>query len=355
MKCTIYPYADALYPLLENQQDLIGGIRIRSVVYPRAWRRLMYHTHALETVASGWDFETLTADSDCVIFADVSEKEYMYPDILEKAAYSLAAGRDVIFCTRLLEQDEAELRRRFPERTITVKYTAGRYPVTDLYRHEDISCAALGIGCLYRGLDDVVAVTGITAACRRRNLRTVTVAGNATLTLLGFYQFPSGIFRSGLDIEQQAGALNAFFAALEQRTHCDLFIVQFPDGMMKFMNETEDAYGIKAFMLTRAVPFDYFVLGTFLEITHPDAYAHVRSIIGKRFGLPLDACLFQHLKADRAFSAEYRRILYTRNRIETRYSDYEALRQNMQNLIIADYDDRNACEAIADDLIRKLS
>ncbi len=355
MKCAVYPYSDVLYPLLEHRHELTDGISIEAAVYPRAWRKLLLHEKVLEQITSGFDFEALTADVECVIFADVTDREYMYADILAKAEYTLSAGKNVIFCTKMQEHDITELRSKYPDRSVTVKYgTAGR-TAEQIYGHEDIRCAAVGIAPLYRGLDEAASVVGIHEAFRRKGLRTAAVSSNATFSLLGFYHFPIDIFSGQTDPEQQAGALNAFFRVLERSTHCDVMIVQFPDGMMKFMDEANDAYGVKAFMLTRAVAFDYFVLSSFLEIIRPEAYERIRSIVGKRFNLSLDACLFQPLTADREYSREYQRILYTRNRVPDCLEDYEALKLAMKDMIVADYDDAAAYERIADACIKKLT
>lgn len=253
MKCAIYPYSDVLYPILENEDYLIDEISICAVIYPFTWRKRLYHKSILEKVSSGWDFEGLISNVDCVIFADITDMEIMYPDILEKAEISLEAGKDIIFCTDVNAQDIIELQKKYPDRNISIKYDNTGNIGVNIFKHEDISCAVIGIGGLYRGLDETVAVTGISAVFRKTEFRTVTIATNATLSLIGFYQFPSKIFNSRLDIEQQAGALNTFFRAIELKTKCDIMIVQFPDGMMKYIPETRDAYGIKAFMLTRAV------------------------------------------------------------------------------------------------------
>ena len=355
MKCAIYPYSDDLYVLLKHQENIIDDIKICVVIYPRSWEKQLFHKSDIGKVILGTDFECLTSDVECVVFADIKEREYMYSDILEKAEYSLMNGRDVIFCMNIDKKDESNLRNNYPDRNITVKYGNTEEREDTFYIHKDINCAAIGVGGLYRGLNHTVALTEITCEFIRKKIRTATIADNATLSLLGFYHFPNYIFESSMDIEQQVGMLNAFFKKIEGETKCDLMVVQFPDGMMKFIDSTMDAYGVKAFMLTRAVAFDYFVLGTLLEITNPKAYECIRSILSNRFNLSLDACVFQPVNIDRSSSDEDQRILYTRNRIEEKYDQYNRLKQIMNNTVVAYYDDQSVYEIIAEDCIQKLT
>ena len=161
-------------------------------------------------------------------------------------------------------------------------------------------------------------------------------------------------YKSG-DIEQQAGKLNAFFKGLEKKTGCDLMVIQFPDGMMKYIPETYDAYGIKAFMLTRAVAFDYFVLNSFLDVLSKESYDCVGAILKKRFDLPLNACLFQPLTIDKKCSEEEQRIFYTRNFIKDRSVFYEDFKATQTEWIVASYDNKAAYDQIVEDVINKFS
>ena len=355
MKCALYPYSDDLYVLLEHQESLIDNINICAAIYPPSWKKQIFHMIFLDTISSGTDFELLTSEVECVVFADIKNREYMYSDIMEKAEFSLMNGKDVIFCTKIEKKDELNLRKNYPDRTISIKY--GEYEDIDdtFLKHEDIRCGAIGVGGLYRGLNNTVAVTEISFEFCKREILTTTVVDNATLSLLGFYRFTTYIFESQNDIEEQVGMINAFFKNLERKTRCDLMVIQFPDGMMKFIDSTIDSYGVKTFMLSRAVSFDYFVLGSILEITDIKAYDCIRSILSDRFDLSLDACVFQPLRIDRISSDEEQIIQYTRNRIDEKYDQYDKLRQLINNSLIAYYDDSDIYGRIAEDFINKLS
>ncbi|MBO4863968.1 MAG: hypothetical protein J5517_06365 [Eubacterium sp.] len=356
MKCAIYPYSDDLYVLLEHQERLIDDIKICAVIYPPSWRKQIYHINFLDNISSGSDYEQLIDSVECVIFADIKDRDYMYSDLLQKAECSLSNGKDVIFCTKIDEKDLCRFKKDYPDCAITVKYE-NKLEIDDaiIYKHEDIKCAAIGVGGLYRGLNHTVAVTEVSFEFQKKEIITTTVVDNATLTLLGFYQFPTHIFESQTDIEQQVGKLNTFFNNLENKTRCDLMVIQFPDGLMKFMDSTMDAYGVKTFMLTRAVSFDYFVLGTLLEITNIKAYDCIRSILSERFNLSMDACVFQPLNIDRESSDEDQKINYTRNRIDERFDHYDELKKTMNNIIVDYYDDNNVYRTIAEDFIKKFS
>ena len=350
-KCAIYPYSDSLFPLLENKDQLIDELCIDAVIYPKAWKNQLLHKDVLEGIPHGSDFEALTEQVECVVFADLENREFMYSDIMKKAEHALSVGKDLIFCTPIELSDLTKLKASFPDREILIKYNESKELCDNIYIHEDICCGAIGVGGVYRGLDTLAATTGITFAFQKKGIHTIGISTNATLSLLGFYLFPSYIFKSSLDPEQQVGALNAFFKGLEKKTGCDLMIIAFPDGMIKFLPETIDAYGIKAFMLTRAVAFDSFVLGSFLDNTNKESYDYIRSLLETRFGLSLHACLFQALTADREYSVESQQILYTRNNVEIMRESYETLKQTMQDCIIADYDDPAAYDLIAENFL----
>ncbi len=355
MKCSVYPYSDDLYPLISNAEELVDHICITAVIYPIAWKKSIVHTSEISSVGSGSDFEKLSADTDCVIFADISRRKFMYGDIIEKAEFSLSSGKDVIFCTKIKNADEERLREKYPERNIIMKYAnpdgMGEYG----YRHEDINCAALGISGLYRGLDDVAAITGITSQFRKKNIRTASVTTNATLSLLGYYHFPSEIFTSGMEIERQVAALNAFFKDVERRSKCDIMLIQFPDGIMKFIPDVYDSYGVKTFMISRAIGIDYFVLISLLEILRPEAYECIRSMISGRFGFSLDSCLIQPVKIDREYSPEAQKILYTKNGVDKAYEQLGDLKEAMKDVVFSVYDDSTVYERITESCISKLT
>lgn len=355
MKCSIYPYSDDLYPLIANADELVDDICITSVIYPVAWKKRIVHKAEIESVISGSDFVKLSADADCVIFADICRNSFMYGDILEKAEYTLTSGRDVIFCTKINKDDEDRLRKKYPDRQIIMKNAnpegMGKYG----YRHEDIQCAALGISGLYRGLDDVAAITGITSQFRKKDIRTASVTTNATLSLLGYYHFPSEIFTSGQEIERQVASLNAFFKDVERRSKCDIMIIQFPDGIMKFIPEVYDSYGVKTFMISRAIGIDYFVLISLLEVLRPEAYDCIRAVLSGRFGLSLDSCLIQPVKIEREYSPEAQKILYTKNGADKAYEKLGDLKEAMKDLVFSVYDDSKVYERITESCISKLT
>lgn len=355
MNYAIYPYSDELYPILENKNELIDGIEISAVVYPLSWKKRILHTDALSGYVFGSDFRELINTADGVIFADITGRDFMYDDIIGKARYALSVGKDIIFCTAVKKADSEKLAAEFPERSITMMFENTVNYGADAYKHENIGCVAVGIGELYRGIDNVAAAVGVTAEFRKKGFKTALISVNKTLSIIGAYHFPVEIFRSGMDIEQMVGVLNAFFVGLERKSHCDVMVIQFPDGMLKFSPDIADSYGIKAFMTTRAVAIDYFVLVSTLEIIHQEAYERLKLIFEKRYGISLDSCLIKKVMIDRAYSVEVNYIQYTRNRINDNEALYAELKKEMNDIIISELDDRNIFGLIADDCVKKLS
>ncbi len=351
MKCAIYPYSDNLYPILENRNSLINDICIDTVIYPRAWSKLIFHKEAMNEVSSGSDFEKLIEECECVIFADITDKDFMYNDILEKAIYSLESGKNVMFCTEIKDNDINSLKNTFDESKMYFNYKSG-FKNSVIHKHEDLKCAVLGVGNLYRGLDDVVAAAHLSAEFKSRGIRTATVTTNAIFSLMGFYHFPLEILKNIDDVEQQTSALNEFFKKIEIISRCDIMIVQFPDGLLKYSGDVMDSYGVKVFMLTRAIAIDYFVMVSFLGMRRNENYEQINNIISRRFDLSLDCCLIQDINIDRSFSADHMKIIYTRKGKEKLNSAIETLLENNENRIMAKLDDHDAYKRIVNDFIK---
>ena len=118
-------------------------------------------------------------------------------------------------------------------------------------------------------------------------------------------------------------------------------IVEFPDGIMKYSEKCSDSYGIKTFMLTRAVGIDYFVLVSLFEIIKSESYILISKMIEKRFDLSLDACLLHRIKIERESSEERRTLQFTKNRVEESDEQFESLKKSVNSIIIDEYDKKD--------------
>lgn len=311
MKCLVYPYSDDMYPIIENLHIYSLDVEISAIVYPKAWRKHMDSISRLEGIYSGDDFSEALEKAECVILADVSDKEYMYDDIIRKASAALASGKKIKCCTYVKNDDLADLKKKYPDADIEMLYSDGSEYGFESYRHERITVPAVGISGMYRGLDNVFVSVGMSCGFRSKGYRTITVTPNCNGRLLGFYPFPTGIFKSESDVEQQTEMLNSYFYRLSSKEKCDLMIVQFPDGMTKYSVDSRDAYGVKAYMITRAVPIDYFVMVSPLTIRDRKIYDELSAMFRNKFDMGIDACVVQPVQIDGEYTAETRNISFT--------------------------------------------
>lgn len=353
MNCLIYPYYDKLYAVIDNLRYFNPDLNIKAAVYPRAWKKTIKNTEKLNDVILSNDISEYINEVECLIISDVSDKEYMYEDILRKIEMALAAEKKVIVCTRIDDEDIESIKIKYPDSDIKYLYDdAEKFPYRIL-KYKPLNCAVVGVGPLYRGLDDTVAVTYLAGEFRKKGYNTAVVTTNESCRLLGFYPFPFDIFKNSEDIEYKVEQLNAYFSELEEKTNCDVMIIQFPDGMAKYSEYTSDSFGIKAYMLSCAASIDYFVLVSSCEVCEAEQYNVINSALIKNFGYGMDAVVIQPIRLSYDFNPEFREYSFTHNRVDEYKLKTDELRKSTKTFF--EIDDTSCYSVIAEQCIDKLS
>ncbi|MBR3025148.1 MAG: hypothetical protein IKH71_11910 [Oscillospiraceae bacterium] len=354
MKCLVYPYYDKLYSVIDNLEYFDSDVRISVAVYPRTWRKSIVHTDNLSNVCLTDDFDQYLSEVEAVVIADVTDKDYMYNDILNKIVKAIKMHKKIIVCTEIKQEDLDLLRNKYPNSDLELLYDGMSDFSYNVVKHESQNCVAVGVGPLYRGLDDTVTVTYLARGFREKGYNVAVVSTNATCRLLGFYPFPSNLLDSSGDIEKKVGHLNAYFSYVEKISKCDVLIIQFPDGMLKYSDYTEDSYGIKGYMITRAVLFDYFVLVSLYDICKSEHYDKIKNRFLNNYGIPADAVVVQPTRILFDLNPEFRKYTFTRCQLELCESEInELVSKKSQNIF--KLDDIGFYKSITEHCISKLS
>jgi peptide maturation system protein (TIGR04066 family) len=354
VNCLIYPYYDKLYSVIDNLEYFNSDIRVSVAVSPRTWRKSIIHTDNLKDICLTDDYDQHLDEVDAVIIADVTDKDFMYNDILNKIIKAVNVHKKTIICTKIKQEDLELIRNKYPDSDLKILYDDMCDFSYNTVKHENQNSVCIGVGPLYRGLDDTITVTYLARGFREKGYNVAVVSPNETCRILGFYPFPSYLLGSGGDIEKKVEQLNAYFSYVEKTSKCDVLIIQFPDGMLKYSDYTEDSYGIIGYMITRAVLFDYFVLVSLYDICRSEHYDKIKKLFLKNYGIPADVVVVQPTRIQFECNPEFREYSFTRYKLELCEPEInELVSKEGQNIF--KLDDTGFYRSITEHCINKLS
>lgn len=356
MKCLVYPYSDNMYAAVSNIDFFSPNLEITALIYPKAWEKLIFHREFPNNAELSSDFNKYLNETEAVIISDVTNKKYMYKDILKKIELSLSMKKKIMCCTRLDEETTVRLKEKYSDSELIILYDDAAGFNYESYGHKKQNCVTIGSAPLYRGLDNLTAITYMARNFKELGYKVIVVSPDENGKLLGFYTFPHYVLNNNTDIEQKVEQLNTYFTKLEELTACDIMIVQFPDGLLKYSMDSIDSYGVKAYMMSCAVSVDYFVLTSLCSINQIEDYESIDKVVRKKFGFGIDSCALQPLKIDEEYTSEIRNISFTRNGLaESIKNSNDLITDNESNILFFLSDEAEAYKNVISHCIEKLS
>lgn len=352
MKLLIYPYSDEQECIVKC---LIDAWDIKDAVLITPFSIAPGTLDGFDIVID-CDFDRYIEDCDTVLFLSCDTRQ-LHNDVIHKLQnLETSTAKRIISAEQIDEREVGSaLYRRLELRCLPDAYNTARVRSgPEIQQPESI---IIGTAGLVNGINSFPVIYHLNDAFSKRGYKVVSVSKDRNAGLFGFVSFPQMIFEDKeLSLEEKVVAANSFVGMLEEQSSPDIILIDFPEGLMRYSDEMTDCFGIRSFILSQAVNFDYFVTilsSDDLENISDDFLNELQNILKYRFGLPMDELVVSDQTVDEFTTKEEEKISF--NKIcETGMNQLFAAKSNSSDHLY-NLQDAHAYESIADKCIDLLS
>lgn len=306
MNYIIYPYDDDFLPILRKIPSYRKYITISEVVYPRAWEKRINRLGDYIRTSSEYDYSIKQADG--VIVIDTLYTSLMYSDILTKIKLTLELGKIVICLIEIKNRD-----LEFFNKNVNFIYLATVVNITREKLFRRIDCPVIVIGNLLRKMDQSEIICNLDFLFRKHGYIVSSISPNRNVQLLGFNYFTdSHLSEKSLEPDLVINDYNQYFNSLQEKSHCDIMLVQLFDGMMKYSDKCCEGYGVKSFLLSQALDVDYFILNIPFKSLEAENYGSFNNLFKYKFGYEIDKIAIEDISVDESASEEDKIVTFQR-------------------------------------------
>ena len=310
LKYLVYPYCESLYPLISNYKAFVDDdIEIQNAVCPVSWSKSI-RSFFSERINITYEYEDILKKSDGVIILCGSDKSYMKDDIKSKIIVALNESKNVI-CFMSLSQEEQKMfvkeafrhNCKFDYRDVVVSNK------DHLWSYQSPSAIVVGIGDMLRNMDDLTVLINTAKKFKELGYRVSVITSNRLCSFLNFNILPEELYCK-MPFELSVRQINNFVIKTQLREQPDIILLHFPDAMVRYSNACPENFSIKAFIISQAVSFDYFILNTFVENITANNYEELSNVFKYRFGFDINFCTVDYLQVDSSSSNEKESVCF---------------------------------------------
>jgi len=358
MKYAIYPYLDKfslLVGCIINQKKY----NITTLINPNA---LSAKDPGFDNVLMTTSFDEAVKNVDAVIFLDNKQ----YKDTLIKIKKCIRSKTDAVCCIRPKEEDLSFLTELAQENDVTFtlideKDKDLKTKITgrgDLYHTQE--CVVAAVGSLFNGGAgfDSDLVLKLAKSFEYRGYKPTIIASDRNFKLCGFYSaLPFGFN----DLEESPDSLvyllNNYYNYVQMVESSDIIILQLPqEGLLKLFENFPCGFGIKTFIISRAIDIDYFTLAAGVDCRDDDVFDEMSELIKKRFGFRIDSIALNSCYVDYNLSLDVGKTVSVNVPEKIVRETVEYLENSKKSdIVYVNCSDDYFSDTICDDCIEKLS
>lgn len=358
MDCLVYPFSEGFIPYEKCIKEFRTDLHITKYVCPAFWKININETdnYPIET-----NFDAAMEAVAAVMICECQNINHMYRDIIQKIKSAVKNEKTVFCCVQLKAEDLDEIKSMKEYRESDFQYLAD-YPLIEekereLYdeQYEVQECVVIGVGRMLRGVNTDTTFCNMIRKYRSLGYSVVGVGTNYNCRMMGCYIFPDNVFSSLKNEEDKVLFINTYINKLQIKQCADIVLVQFPDGMMQYSNRISEGYGIKSFMVSRALFVDYFILNIPQKSVEMDNFTELNQTFKYRYGFEIDAVGIDNKEIDVIYSNEMDEMNYkiTAWRNTSEYA--KECEENCSEMIFFSIDQEIDYDRVVSDSVEKLS
>lgn len=308
MRCTVYPYSRSIAKLIDLIPAFNHGLAVISAVSPRGYRG---ETHTPCGVPILNEYESALKEVECVIYLDDIEVRYHpHKDLISKIKSAIAIGKNVIACVNIPSEERLILEQDALKNGCSFIYKGALPHESSIqYSYQPQTCAVVGIGNAFRGMDESATVAQVAYGLREHGYRVSGISTNPSCGILGFEILPRDILLSTRPFENTIRFINQLMTSVQLAQKPDAIVFQYTDALLKYSNFCPEDYGVSSYLFSQAIALDYLVLQVPMDVLDSVDISHLSTVFDYRLGHALDSVVMHHEVVNQADSLEEERVV----------------------------------------------
>lgn len=326
-KAALYPFSPEHLPVVKYFEQLQNEYKLTKLISPSGLGLTakdagfscnhpntgLLVSENLELEKDEWDVLIATRSIHVEIENETKQFEFMIKNTLE-------AEKTVLYFDKSMGNISADitdsLKRHWGKLSIYADDEYSYNSKIDFGKYHEIDTPVILVGGLVAESDSFDVLSHLAARFRADGLHTTVLTRSPVGKLFGFHNM-GHIFDSLKYTEaEKIAKMNHFIKDLEFSEIPDIILIEAPDAVLRYSNIVPNGFGIQTYMLSEAVPPDYFVCCVPLSLAYEALLSDISKGFEKRLGIPITAIHISNLFIDSVEMIQTRKLSYARDDLD---------------------------------------
>mgnify|MGYP001168321532 CR=1 FL=1 len=177
-------------------------------------------------------------------------------------------------------------------------------------RYRKIETPIIFVGGLIENPDTTEIVCNIKSRFERDGVNCLVYCKHSIMALFGFHSIMPLLTANSIPVEQRIEFINFLANSHVEKKRPDLIIVEAPDGVLRFNDNTPNGFGINSYILAQAFQPDFFICNIPFEFAKFDLISLLSKDFELRFNTRLVAIHSSNIVLDSAENIQTHTLSY---------------------------------------------